>query len=69
MNTTNSLPPGIDLPGLNLLPHQLQGWVLIFLVLSPMVGRFLSGLKAGGGIKGAFLSIWMGSATVTPKSP
>jgi hypothetical protein len=65
---TNTVPE-ISLPGLNLLPHSWQGPLLIFLVLSPMVGRFITGLKAGGGIKGAAMSIWMGSSTANPNPP
>jgi len=63
---TNNIPQfGDDIPGLNLLPDQLRIWFLVLLVLSPYITRAFYALRSGGGLKGIFTSIWLG--TNTPK--
>ena len=64
MNT--NAPTGLDLvPGINLLPESWRGPVLIIAVLSPYITRAAYSVMNGGGLKGIFTSIWLG--TNTPK--
>lgn len=64
MNTNTT---GLDIPGLDLLPHSWQGPVLILAALSPYLGRAYHALANGGGLKGVVSAIWLG--TNTPKPP
>lgn len=67
---TNDPPvaTGIDIPGLNVLPPALQKWVLIFVVLSPFIGRAWHSLRTGGGIRGIINAIWFGTNAPTDKA-
>lgn len=67
MNETNAVTQfGDEIPGLNLLPEKLRVWVIIAVALSPYITRALYAIRNGGGIKGIFTSIWLG--TNTPKN-
>lgn len=67
---TNSVP-GLDIPGLDLLPHSWQGPILIIGVLSPYITRAYHAFASGGGIKGVLSAIWLGtnSPKQTPTQP
>jgi len=64
---TNTVNFGDDIPGLNALPESLRQWLIIALVISPYLTRAYYAVRNGGGIKGIFTSIWLG--TNTPKVP
>ena len=66
MNDTNAVQTGIQIPGIDLLPHSWQGPVLIIAVLAPYATRAYHALAMGGGIKGVMSAIWLG--TNTPKT-
>ena len=70
LGQTNAPPAatGIDIPGLNVLPAPLQKWVLIFVVLSPFIGRAWYSLRSGGGIRGIINAIWFGTNSPTDKT-
>jgi len=64
MNTTNST--GIDIPGLDLLPHSWQGPMLIAVVIGPYLGRAWHAYTLGGGAKGIWSAIVFGTNTPKP---
>lgn len=66
MNTNAVVGFGDDIPGLNALPESMRQWLVIALVVSPYLTRAFYAVKGGGGIKGIFTAIWLG--TNTPKS-
>lgn len=69
---TNVVVEGLDqVPGLNLLPHAWQGWVLILAFFHPYVTRGFFALRNGGGLKGLVSAIWIGApaAPAVPAAP
>lgn len=68
VSVTNTPSFGDDIPGLNVLPEKWRGLFLIALFLSPFITRGLYAVRNGGGIKGFFNSIWLGTNT-PPKPP
>lgn len=48
------------------LPAKWHGWAVAVLAVSPYVSRAYHALASGGGIRGVFSAIWLG--TNTPKA-
>lgn len=65
---TNSVPAfGDDIPGLNVLPVKLRGWFLAALALAPFIGRAYQAVVNGGGLKGIFSALFLGTNTPKPQ--
>lgn len=62
---TNAVP-GLDIPGLNLLPHSWQGPIVIVTVLLPIAGRAWHAFTGGGGAKGIWNAVIFGTNTPKP---
>ncbi len=52
---------------LNVIPEKWRNWLLIVLAVSPYITRSFHALANGGGIRGVFAAIWLG--TNTPAAP
>lgn len=54
--------PALDnIPLINMLPEKWRGWALALVALSPFITRGIYALRNGGGIKGFFSSVWIGT--------
>jgi hypothetical protein len=61
---TDVVPPD-PYPWLSFLPVEWRGTALFLLAVSPYISRAVLSLMRGGGIRGFFAAIWLG--TNTPK--
>lgn len=52
---------------INLVPAKYRNVALILLAVSPYLTRAYHALASGGGLRGVFSAIWLG--TNTPKAP
>lgn len=59
--TVTNAPAFDSVPGLNLLPEKLRGWVLALIALSPFIGRAYHAVSTGGGFRGIVSALWLGT--------
>jgi hypothetical protein len=52
-----------QIPGLNLIPEKYRGLALFIVAVSPYLTRAYHAIVIGGGIKGVFSAIWLGTNT------
>jgi hypothetical protein len=52
---------------LNIIPAKYHGLALFVLAISPYITRALHSLMSGGGLRGIFAAIWLGTNTPLPK--
>jgi hypothetical protein len=57
-----------DIPLLNALPEKWRGWAVLLFLASPYITRAFYAVSNGGGIKGIFRAIWLGTNTPPPSS-
>ena len=50
---------------IHVIPEKWRGTVLVFIAISPYLGRAYHSVINGGGVRGMFNAIWFG--TNTPK--
>ena len=59
-----------DIPGINLLPANMQPWVILIAVAGPLVGRIWHGIASGGGTQAALRGAFLGTqAPIGQKDP
>lgn len=58
-----------DIPILNLIPEKYRVLILVVISASPYATRAYHALSSGGGIKGVFSAIWLGTNTPKPAPP
>lgn len=52
-----------------IVPEKWRSTLTLLVVLSPFIGRAFQSLRNGGGLKGFFASIWLGTNTPKPQPP
>jgi hypothetical protein len=51
---------------INLVPEKYRTYALLALAVSPYITRGIHAIASGGGIKGVFSAIWLGTNTPKP---
>jgi len=58
-----------NIPILNYLPEKWRGWAMLLILASPYLTRAYHALSNGGGVRGVFAAIWLGTNMPKGSSP